>query len=130
MKGKCNAISIDKCHKTGVVFEDVIAVCEMVNCSSVQVQCTGSSPTVSVDKCDGVQVYIPAALSTDPNFQVKVTARITAHSIAVSPLFRLPEMQEQRCHSRGSVTPATCSTAVDSGAGSGLTVHSYAAGCR
>jgi adenylyl cyclase-associated protein len=74
VKGKCNAISIDKCHKTGVVFEDVIATCEMVNCSSVQVQCTGSSPTVSVDKCDGVQVYIPAVLSTDPNFQVRSTA--------------------------------------------------------
>jgi len=37
VKGKCNAISIDKCQKTGVVFEDVIAVCELVNCTSVQV---------------------------------------------------------------------------------------------
>ena len=38
VKGKCNAISIDKCQKTGVVFEDVIASCELVNCSSVQVR--------------------------------------------------------------------------------------------
>lgn len=38
VKGKCNAISIDKCHKTGVVFEDVIASCELVNCNSVQVR--------------------------------------------------------------------------------------------
>lgn len=74
VKGKCNAISIDKCHKTGVVFEDVIASCELVNCNSVQVQCTGSAPTVSIDKCDGVQAYIPAALSANPNFQV-VTAK-------------------------------------------------------
>lgn len=37
VKGKCNAISIDKCQKTGVVFEDVIASCELINCSSVQV---------------------------------------------------------------------------------------------
>lgn len=38
VKGKCNAISIDKCQKTGVVFEHVIALCELVNCSSVQVR--------------------------------------------------------------------------------------------
>lgn len=38
VKGKCNAISIDRCKKTGVVFENVIAACEMVNCSSVQVR--------------------------------------------------------------------------------------------
>lgn len=37
VKGKCNAISIDKCQKTGVVFEQVIATCELVNCNSVQV---------------------------------------------------------------------------------------------
>jgi hypothetical protein len=37
VKGKCNAISIDKCKKTGVVFEDVIASCELVNCNSIQV---------------------------------------------------------------------------------------------
>lgn len=36
----------------------------------LQVQCTGSAPTVSVDKCDGVHVYIPAALADNPNFQV------------------------------------------------------------
>jgi hypothetical protein len=40
VKGKCNAISIDKCKKTGVVFEDVIASCEMVNCNSIQVNST------------------------------------------------------------------------------------------
>jgi hypothetical protein len=38
VKGKCNAISIDKCQKTGVVFEDAIASCELVNCSSMQVR--------------------------------------------------------------------------------------------
>jgi len=37
VKGKCNAISIDKSRKVGVVFEDVIASCELVNCSGVQV---------------------------------------------------------------------------------------------
>jgi hypothetical protein len=46
-----------------------ITMCCLLSC--LQVQCTGSAPTMSVDKCDGVQAYIPAALSADPNFQVR-----------------------------------------------------------
>ena len=41
IKGKANNITLDKCAKTGVVFEDVLATCELVNCVSMQVQCTG-----------------------------------------------------------------------------------------
>ncbi|WIA37219.1 hypothetical protein OEZ86_014170 [Tetradesmus obliquus] len=82
VKGKCNAISIDKCKKTGVVFEDVIASCELVNCNSVQVQCTGTVPTVSVDKCDGVQAYLPHRLAANPNFQV-VTAKSSEVNLLV-----------------------------------------------
>jgi hypothetical protein len=50
----------------------------------LQVQCTGSAPTVSVDKCDGVQVYIPAALADNPNFQVR-RSFFTAFGILVMP---------------------------------------------
>ena len=58
INGKANAITMDKCKKTGVVFADVLAMCELVNCVSMQVQCTGSVPTVAVDKVDGCQVYL------------------------------------------------------------------------
>ena len=56
VKGKVNAITIDQCVRTGVVFEDLVAVCELVNSSSLQVQVTGRVPTIAIDKCDGVQV--------------------------------------------------------------------------
>ena len=56
VKGKLNAITIDQCTKTGVVFQDLVASCELVNSSSLQVQVTGLVPTVAIDKCDGVQV--------------------------------------------------------------------------
>ena len=38
---------VDECKplKTGVVFSDVLATVELVNCTSVQVQCTGMVPT-------------------------------------------------------------------------------------
>lgn len=58
IKGKANNITLDKCKKTGVVFSDVLATCELVNCVSMQVQCTGMVPTVAIDKVDGCQVYL------------------------------------------------------------------------
>ena len=43
---------------TAAIFSDVLATCELVNCRSVQVQCLGSVPTVSIDKVDGCQVFL------------------------------------------------------------------------
>ena len=40
IKGKLNAITLDQCTKCGLVFESVVAACEVVNSRSVQV-CTG-----------------------------------------------------------------------------------------
>ncbi|KAE8667413.1 Cyclase-associated protein 1 [Hibiscus syriacus] len=39
IQGKVNNITIDKCTKMGVVFKDVVAACEIVNCNGVEVQC-------------------------------------------------------------------------------------------
>lgn len=72
IKGKVNAVSVDGCRRTGVVFDDVIAACELVNCAGVQVQCLGGVPTVSVDKCDGAQVFVPEAVAEGGAFQVCV----------------------------------------------------------
>jgi adenylyl cyclase-associated protein len=58
IKGKVNAITLDQCKKVGVCFDNAIAVCEMVNCNSVQVQCTGKVPSFTIDKCSGAQVYL------------------------------------------------------------------------
>ena len=56
VKGKLNAITIDECTSTGLVFQDLVASCELVNSSGLQVQVIGLVPTVAVDKCDGIQV--------------------------------------------------------------------------
>ncbi|KAK2665314.1 hypothetical protein Ddye_003888 [Dipteronia dyeriana] len=58
IQGKVNNITIDKCTKMGVVFNDVVAACEVVNCSGVEVQCQGSAPTISVDNTGGCQLYL------------------------------------------------------------------------
>mmetsp|Transcript_7671 Transcript_7671/g.8801 ORF Transcript_7671/g.8801 Transcript_7671/m.8801 type:complete len:463 (+) Transcript_7671:112-1500(+) len=58
VKGKCNTITIDNCKKTNVVFESVLATCEIVNSKSVKVQCNENAPTLSIDKTDGITIYI------------------------------------------------------------------------
>ncbi|XVE49066.1 hypothetical protein DITRI_Ditri01bG0052300 [Diplodiscus trichospermus] len=58
IQGKVNNITIDKCSKMGVVFKDVVAACEIVNCNGVEVQCQGSAPTISVDNTSGCQLYL------------------------------------------------------------------------
>ncbi|KAK9677864.1 hypothetical protein RND81_11G172400 [Saponaria officinalis] len=58
IQGKVNNITIDKCTKMGILFKDVVAACEIVNCNSVEVQCQGSAPTISVDNTAGCQLYL------------------------------------------------------------------------
>lgn len=58
IKGKVNNITIDKCTKMGIVFSDVVAACEIVNCNGVEVQCQGSAPTISIDNTAGCQLYL------------------------------------------------------------------------
>ena len=53
-----NAISVDGCSKTGVVFEDLISSVEVVNCKGVQLQATTTVTTINVEKTDGCQVYL------------------------------------------------------------------------
>ncbi|KAL6775929.1 hypothetical protein ACKKBG_A19115 [Auxenochlorella protothecoides x Auxenochlorella symbiontica] len=66
VKGKVNAISLDKCSRVGLLFDRVVASVELINSSSVDVQCTGGVPTLAIDACDGVQLYLPrSSLDTD-----------------------------------------------------------------
>ncbi|XP_078171647.1 cyclase associated protein 1 [Carex rostrata] len=58
VKGKVNNITLDKCTKTGVLFTDVVAAFEVVNCNGVEVQCQGSAPTISIDNTSGCQLYL------------------------------------------------------------------------
>ncbi|MEW5318136.1 MAG: hypothetical protein WDW38_009382 [Sanguina aurantia] len=82
VKGKVNAITLDGCSGTGVVFEDVIASVEVVNCQDVQLQCTGRVPTFSVEKSDGCQMYLTKQVADDPNFQI-ITAKCSALNVIV-----------------------------------------------
>ncbi|KAI3712219.1 hypothetical protein L1987_70770 [Smallanthus sonchifolius] len=81
IKGKVN-ITVDKCTKMGVVFTvsygtDVVAACEIVNCNSVEVQCQGTAPTISVDNSAGCQLYLSkdsleASITTAKSSEINV----------------------------------------------------------
>ena len=58
VEGKVNAITLDSCKRSQLVFKDVVSSVEIVNCSSVEVQVTGNAPTVTIDKTDGCQLYL------------------------------------------------------------------------
>ena len=65
IEGKCNTITIDGCKKTQVIFQDVLALCECVNSKNLKIQCKGKAPTVSVDKTDGVTIYLSRETMND-----------------------------------------------------------------
>uniref|UniRef100_A0A0D9VYD0 Adenylyl cyclase-associated protein n=1 Tax=Leersia perrieri TaxID=77586 RepID=A0A0D9VYD0_9ORYZ len=58
VNGKVNNITVDKCTKLGIVFKDVVAAFEVVNCNGVEVQCQGTAPTISIDNTSGCQLYL------------------------------------------------------------------------
>jgi adenylyl cyclase-associated protein len=58
VKGKVNAITLDGCKKTGLVFDEAISSIDFINCQSVQVQVLSQVPTVSIDKTDGCMIYL------------------------------------------------------------------------
>lgn len=77
IQGKVNNITVDKCTKMGVVFKDVVAACEIVNCNGVEVQCQGSAPTISVDNTAGCQLYLSkdsleASITTAKSSEINV----------------------------------------------------------
>jgi adenylyl cyclase-associated protein len=79
IKGKINAITLDGCKKTAIVFDEAISSVEFVNCQSVQAQILVKVPTVSIEKTDGCMVY----LSKDSLSSQIVTAKSSEMNILV-----------------------------------------------
>jgi adenylyl cyclase-associated protein len=63
VEGRVATLTVDACSRVGVVFDEVVAAAEVVNCQSVQMQCLGRARTVSVDKTDGCQVFVPSSVA-------------------------------------------------------------------
>jgi len=58
IKGKVNAVTVDGCKKTAVVFDNAISGLEVVNCNGLEVQILGKVPSVAIDKTTNIQLYL------------------------------------------------------------------------
>lgn len=111
IKGKVNAITLDGCSKCGLLFDTVVASAEVVNCKGVQMQCTGAAPTVSIDKTDGCQLFMPVAalegteITTAKSSEVNVVA-MGANDEEEPQEFAVPEQFVSRYRGGKVVTEA------------------------
>ncbi|UXI21503.1 hypothetical protein NH340_JMT07446 [Sarcoptes scabiei] len=58
VKGKVNLITVNQCKKFSIVFDSVVSVAEFINSHRLQVQVNGVVPTITVDKVDGIEIYL------------------------------------------------------------------------
>lgn len=59
IKGKVKSVVVSGCKNTSIVCQDVVSGIELINCVKMQVQTIGVIPSVTIDKTDGLQLYIP-----------------------------------------------------------------------
>ncbi|XP_049850579.1 adenylyl cyclase-associated protein-like [Schistocerca gregaria] len=59
IKGKLNAINIDSCRRTDIIFDEVVSIVELINCTgSVNIQVLGKVPCITIDKVSGASVIL------------------------------------------------------------------------
>jgi len=57
-EGKFKSLVVDKCSKCNVVFHTIISSVEIVNSSKIQIQTNGVCPVFTIDKTNGVLVWL------------------------------------------------------------------------
>jgi len=58
VKGKVNAVTLDSCEKSGVVFDTSVASLEVVNSKGVKAQVLQSVPSIQIDNSAGVTIFL------------------------------------------------------------------------
>ncbi|KAG9510829.1 Adenylyl cyclase-associated protein 1 [Fragariocoptes setiger] len=58
VSGKINSITVDSCKKLSLVFDDIVSVVEFINCQGIQAQPMAKVPTITIDKTDGIQLFL------------------------------------------------------------------------
>jgi len=109
VKGKLNSIVIDSCVKSAIVFDSLVASVEFVNCRDCQMQVMGAVPTITMDKVDGLQMF----LSKDSMHVEIVSAKSSALNVMVPKAdgdfaeYPVPEQFKTTVQPRGLTTVPT-----------------------
>jgi adenylyl cyclase-associated protein len=85
--GKFNALTINNCKGVGIVFDTAVAIAEVVNSQKIQLQVTGSCPTIVVDKSFQVVIYASETVK-------KESRVVTSSSVGVN--FMVPEGDDMK----------------------------------
>jgi hypothetical protein len=70
--GKCTKISVEKAKSSGVVFDDVISIVEVVNSQKIQLQANGVVPAIQIDSTHGGTIFV----QTDQGLDVKIVTSL------------------------------------------------------
>jgi len=106
IKNKCNNITLDSCKKCRIVFDDLISSCEFVNCQDVKAQVKGIVPTISIDKVDGINVFInkrtvaETQIVTAKSSEINITLMEEDETPVENGEFPLPEQYETKWNSK------------------------------
>jgi len=85
VKGKINAITIDNCKKSSFVIDDVVSAIEVINSNDIKLQINGVAPSINIDKCDGVQVFIQDECAKNVQFYTSKTSSICVSVPGATP---------------------------------------------
>ena len=58
---KVKSITLDGCKRVNLIVNSVISSVELVNCERIKVHSVNELPSMSIDKCSGVQVLLSAS---------------------------------------------------------------------
>lgn len=89
-----------------MVFDNVISACEVVNCKRVQVQATGSCPSFSIDKTDGIVVHLSNEAVSESSFVTSKSSEMNVSWPDADGEIKEAPIPEQFMHKmvNGSVT--------------------------
>jgi adenylyl cyclase-associated protein len=58
INGKFKSLVLDSCQKCSIVYDTLISSAEMVNCKRIQLQVNGVCPVFTIDKTQGVLIWL------------------------------------------------------------------------
>lgn len=74
IQGKVKSIIMSGCKNTSIVFQSVVSSVEIINCQKMELQTTGMVPSISIDKTDGIQIYVPREFFAEMMFSTSKSA--------------------------------------------------------
>ena len=74
--GKLKSVVVDTCTKVNVVFDTIISGCELVNSKKIAVQTDGVCPVFTIDKTEGVTVYLSEESAKVTSFTTSMSSEM------------------------------------------------------